>query len=188
MEATINFFIVLLVFFGASGALSILIDRKMRARKIYMQDATFAIVIPLVAALLVDGYSIATHDPAAGYYFMLFFVCFAYFNLPAIPLRRIERFERKLHFEGVKTLNGKQARKRFLMVLPFFVHPTSAYLMLRVGAARGKMLYGHKPLATGLGMTLGFTVGPMPSPGFLEPRIDHDGKVSPNTDGMGIPL
>ncbi len=127
-----------------TGMLPIMIDRQLRVWKINLTDLAFAILVPGFVALAIAAITSLLDELGTAVWFILLFPTLAFFSLPALAIRRVERFERALHSKGVSVLTSKQARKRLMLVLPFIINPVTAFFFLKVLFAKGDMIYGNK--------------------------------------------
>jgi len=126
----------------------VMLDRWSRRRLSDFGLATYPTVVMAAAGAWLCMY--ANHETRDGVFLVLFFliwVVLIWCMLPAIAIRRVERFEKKLFRKHRKpTLTGRQARRRLAMTVPFWLHPATIFFFLILLAKRGRMVYGHRPL------------------------------------------
>jgi len=134
----------ILTFGTLGGMVAVMIDRLLRSWKINLPDLAHAILVPCVIALVIAYIIGWGDDKQVIFWFGFLSIVFAFLNLPALAIRRVERFERALHSKGVSVLNSRQARKRLMLVLPFIINPATAFFFLKVLFAKGDMIYGNK--------------------------------------------
>jgi len=131
-----------------SGVGGVMLDRWSGRRLSDFGLATYPTVVMAAAGAWYAMY--ASHETQDAVFLALFFliwVVLIWSMLPAIAIRRVERFEKKLFREHpTQTLTGRQARRRLAMTVPFWLHPATIFFSLMLLAKRGKMVYGHRPL------------------------------------------